>query len=62
MGWPGDRGESEAAFKEKLKTATGGDPDGLVFSADIKTIVKLTQAAYDALDPPDASTLYVIVG
>lgn len=23
---------------------------------------KLTQAAYDALDPPDATTLYVIVG
>lgn len=31
-------------------------------SADITKIVKLTQAAYDALSPPVATTLYVIVG
>jgi hypothetical protein len=28
----------------------------------ITAIVKLTQAAYDALDPVSATTLYVIVG
>jgi hypothetical protein len=28
----------------------------------IDAVVKLTQAAYDALGTPDASTLYVIVG
>jgi hypothetical protein len=31
-------------------------------TGDIERIVKLTQAEYDALSPPDASTLYVIVG
>lgn len=62
MGWPGDRGETEAVFKEKLKTTTGADPDELIFSSDVRRIVKLTQTAYDALSPPDDSTLYVIVG
>jgi hypothetical protein len=33
-----------------------------LFSSNVNTIVKLTQAAYDALSPPDASTLYAIVG
>jgi hypothetical protein len=33
-----------------------------VFSSDVTLIVRLTQAAYDALSPPDASTLYLIVG
>lgn len=28
----------------------------------ITTIEKVTQAEYDALTPPDANTLYVIVG
>jgi hypothetical protein len=35
--------------------------DGLVTSDDVTTIVKLTQTAYDALDPVSATTLYVIV-
>ena len=33
---------------------------GHVTSATINQIVVLTQAAYDALSPPDANTLYVI--
>jgi len=39
--------------------SSGGEP--VVTSDDISTIVKLTQAEYDALTP-DANTLYVIVG
>lgn len=35
--------------------------DGLVAGDGIDSIVALTQAAYDALDPPVATTLYVIV-
>ncbi|MFP4150043.1 MAG: hypothetical protein ACLFV0_11200 [Nitriliruptoraceae bacterium] len=35
--------------------------DGYVTSDDVTAIVKLTQAAYDALDPADPDTLYVIV-
>ena len=34
---------------------------GAVEGDGIDKIVKLTQAQYDALDPPDASTLYLIV-
>lgn len=34
---------------------------GATMSADISTIVKLTQAEYDALTPSD-NTLYIIVG
>ena len=33
----------------------------VVVSDDIRTIVKLTQAAYDLLTP-DANTMYIIVG
>ena len=36
-------------------------PDDAVTSDDVGSIVTLTQSAYDALDPPDAGTLYVIV-
>lgn len=34
----------------------------VVASLDIRDIVKLTQAEYDALGSKDANTLYVIVG
>lgn len=37
-------------------------PENIVTSDDITEIVQITQAAYDALDPPVATTLYVIVG
>jgi hypothetical protein len=33
-----------------------------VASATIRTIVQITQAAYDALGTKDPNTLYVIVG
>lgn len=33
-----------------------------VTSPDVGKILKLTQAAYDALESPDESTLYMIVG
>lgn len=39
-----------------------GAPTDVVTSTDVTDIVVLTQAEYDALDPPDESTLYVIVG
>jgi hypothetical protein len=39
-----------------------GSGASTVFSSSISTIVKLTQAEYDAISSPDATTLYVIVG
>lgn len=36
--------------------------NNMVTSTDIRYIVQLTQAEYDALSPPDDNTLYVIVG
>lgn len=39
----------------------GTDPDA-VHSDDVSTITVLTQAQYDALDPPDPDTLYIITG
>ena len=36
--------------------------DDMVTSTDVTSIVKLTQAAYDALGTKDANTLYIIVG
>lgn len=44
--------------------ASSHNHDGayLAKTADIQSIVKITQAAYDALTPKVATTLYVIVG
>lgn len=42
--------------------ALPGVAEGGVTSDDITDIVVITQAAYDALSPPVATTLYVIVG
>lgn len=33
----------------------------LVHSLDVRNIVRITQTAYDALSPPVATTLYIIV-
>lgn len=41
-----------------IQSALDAKPD----SQDIDNIVKLTQAAYDDLDPVDSRTLYLIVG
>lgn len=44
-----------------LKELPSGDTlAGVVHSTVIKQIVTITQAAYDALSPPDADTLYLI--
>jgi hypothetical protein len=40
-------------------TGVGGGGD-TVESTDVTNIVVLSQAAYDALSPPDATTLYII--
>ena len=37
------------------------DSGAYVISDDVTSIVKLTQAAYDALDPADPDTLYIVV-
>ncbi len=51
----------------KIKVVRGGsvvndNAEPTVHSSDIRSVVKLTQAAYDLLSPPSATTLYVIVG
>ena len=38
----------------------GATPFSDINSAGIQDIIKLTQAEYDALNPPDANTLYII--
>lgn len=37
------------------------DHSNVVVSPDVQLIVKLTQAAYDALSPPDPAVMYIIV-
>jgi len=37
------------------------DVDLSVLSEDVRSVVRLTQSAYDALDPADPDTLYVVV-
>lgn len=45
----------------RLAIGTGtGAAASLVVSEGVQRIVVLTQAAYDALSPPDANTLYVV--
>ena len=46
-----------SGFKDELDKIANA-----VTSTDVTTIVELTQAAYDALDPADADTLYIVVG
>ena len=36
--------------------------DSTIESSNINSIVRLTQAEYDVLTPPEPSTMYVIVG
>lgn len=61
VGALGDEDPCEIVF---LRKGDKGDtPSDAVISSDasVTDIVTVTQAAYDALDPPDATTLYVIV-
>jgi len=53
---------TEEEWLESLVGPEGPQGPDAVTGDGISTIVKLTQAEYDALDPPDESTLYVIVG
>lgn len=65
-----DGGLNATAVRTILNVENGADVTdaanvaaaGAVMSADVATIVVLTQTEYDALSPPDADTLYVIVG
>lgn len=45
----------QTALDAKAATATA------VTSADVRTIVRMTQAAYDALAAKDPQTLYVVI-
>lgn len=47
--------------EDNLALATSVSTFQTFVKADgLKAIVRLSQAAYDALDPPDAETLYVV--
>lgn len=48
----------EQGIPAPLQAALDGKPDSLT----IDNIEVVTQAAYDALSPPDTRTLYVVVG
>lgn len=68
---PGDLGTAASANTEDFASAAQGtkadtavQPAAIaefVSSSDVTDIVSLTQAEYDALSPPDAATLYVIL-
>lgn len=53
---------SNAALSANQGRVLKGQIDGKVSSAEITTIKKLTQSAYDALSTKDSKTLYIIVG
>jgi hypothetical protein len=65
-------GTAAAAASTDFATAAQGakadsavqpaDIADVVSSTDVTTIVKLTQAEYDALSPPEATTLYIVIG
>lgn len=56
-----DATDVEGALAE-LAMSGSGVANAVVNGGGVATIVKLGQAAYDALSPPDSQTLYVIVG
>jgi hypothetical protein len=65
---PIENGESGLSVREKLNaaialadTAVQSDPTGVTGADAITNIISLTQAEYDAIVSPDATTLYVIV-
>lgn len=53
--------DADAADVKATAAQTAADA-AIPSTADIQDIVKITQAAYDALAPKVATTLYVIVG
>jgi hypothetical protein len=50
------------AEQSKLAVAVQTDVSGITGADAVANIVSLTQAEYEAIGAPDASTLYVIVG
>lgn len=48
--------------KTKLAQAPISDPTGVTGADQITNMMSLTQAEYDAIDTPDVSTFYLIVG
>jgi hypothetical protein len=48
--------------EELANKADVGETAGIASDGSITTIIKLTQAEYDALGSYDTTTLYVIVG
>jgi hypothetical protein len=45
-----------------VPVGVGGGGAGNIIGTGVTNIVTLTQAAYDALTTPNATTLYIIVG
>lgn len=58
----GDFDPSGAAAAAVTAHETAHDHDEFVSSADITDLAVVTQAAHDALDPPDEDTVYFVVG
>ena len=55
-------GSSPSHGPENFQVFADSVDEQIVTSGDVKDIVVLTQAAYDALGTPVETTLYVIVG
>ena len=47
--------------REPLEHGNDAHTDTYVASTDVTNIVQITQSAYDALDPADPDTLYVVI-
>jgi hypothetical protein len=52
---------ASAAIAQSKVSGLTAALDGKVGSADVASIVKITQDDYDLLSPPDADTLYIVV-
>jgi hypothetical protein len=61
-GVDGTTAKSHSAGSQAIHGVSARDFTEAVKSTDVLQIVELTQAAYDALSPKDANTLYVING
>lgn len=56
----GGTGASDAATARTNLSAVGSDPTGVTGADAITNMMSLTQAEYDAIGTPSATTLYVI--
>ena len=57
----GGTGSSTAAGARANLLAVGSDTTGIAGADAVSNVVSLTQAEYDAIETPNAATLYVIV-